>query len=210
MRTAETIPGPSARGPASMGRIGPNAVVRLAEALTEVDASGVARGQVFEAAGLAHYLLAPPTEMVDERDVVALHAALGQVLDERTAAAVAWRAGELTGDYLLAHRIPRAARRLLAVLPAPLASRALLSAIHRNAWTFAGSGGFSASPGHPVRLVITNSPLCKHAHERHPPCLYYAATFLCLFQALVSPRARLARAACRHHADGACTTEISW
>ena len=49
-----------------------------------------------------------------------------------------------TGDYLLAHRIPKPVQALLKRLPAPLAARVLLAAITRHAWTFAGSGRFEA------------------------------------------------------------------
>jgi hypothetical protein len=63
------------------------------------------------------------------------------------AAEVARSAGRRTADYLLAHRIPKPVQALLKALPARLAARVLLSAIARHAWTFAGSGVFSASTG---------------------------------------------------------------
>ena len=50
-----------------------------------------------------------------------------------------------------------------------------LSAIGRHAWTFAGSGRFSAQPGYPVVLTITQNPLCEGLHSKEAACAYYAA-----------------------------------
>lgn len=195
---------------APLARIGPNAVVRVAEALGELPDGGRACRAVFEAAGLAHYLAAPPAEMVDERQVIALHAALRKALDPNTAERVAFRAGELTGTYLLAHRIPAPARRLLPLLPRVVASRLLLRAMARNAWTFAGSGAFAFAAGRPVRLTLDDCPLCRHSPATRPQCTYYAATFLRLFQSLVSKQAHVTHAHCRAMGDPACEMTIDW
>jgi divinyl protochlorophyllide a 8-vinyl-reductase len=201
---AHELPGATT---ASGAGIGPNAITRVAEALAQ---AAPARVAVFASAGLAHYLRAPPEAMVDETEVVRLHRALRSVLGEREARRVARRAGELTGDYLLAHRIPAAAGRVLRALPAALAAPLLLAAIRRHAWTFAGSGLFTATAGRPVRLAIEGNPLCRGAAADEPLCDYYAATFERLFQALAHPRARVVETDCEACGADACRFEARW
>jgi divinyl protochlorophyllide a 8-vinyl-reductase len=194
--------------PASGARIGPNAITRVAEALG--GAAPAHAAAVFATAGLAHYLRAPPEAMVDEREVVRLHRALRGVLGERAARRVARRAGALTGDYLLAHRIPAVARGVLRALPAALAAPLLLAAIGRHAWTFAGSGRFTATAGRPATLAIAGNPLCRGAAADEPLCDYYAATFERLFRALVRSDARVVETACEACGADACRFEVRW
>ena len=100
-------------------RIGPNAITRVAEVL--VERFGAPRmAAIFGRAGLAQYLDALPTQMVDEAEVIRLHAELRATLDAAAARDVAREAGRRTGDYLLAHRIPRPVQWLL---DAPAAAR---------------------------------------------------------------------------------------
>ncbi|RVT52573.1 bacteriochlorophyll 4-vinyl reductase [Rubrivivax albus] len=191
------------------GRIGPNAITRVAEALGPVRAP-----PVFRHAGLAAYLQSPPQAMVDEREVIALHAALRADLGDAEARRVADDAGRRTAAYLLAHRIPAAAQRLLKVLPAGMAARALLRAIGGHAWTFAGSGRFLArftgDRARPVVLTIAHNPLCRGVHSAEPACDYYRAVFEWLFRALVHPGARVVEAACEACGDPACVFEVRW
>jgi divinyl protochlorophyllide a 8-vinyl-reductase len=195
--------------PAPPARIGPNAVTQVACALRR--ATGETRTkQVFAAAGLARYLDHPPATMVDEDEVVRLHRALRNALPETSARAIAKAAGVATGDYLLAHRIPRPVQALLRRLPAGLAARLLLAAIRRHAWTFAGSGAFVALAGRPVRLFITGNPLCRGALSDTPQCDYYASTFERLFRALVHPRARVVETCCEASGADACRFDIHW
>ena len=193
----------------AQGRIGPNAVIRLAEALEAVEGHAAASG-VFRASRLEHYLEVPPTGMVAEDEVATLHGELHQALGDRRARSVAWIAGQRTADYLLAHRIPAPAQRLLKALPAALASRLLLVAIGRNAWTFVGTGQFTAMPGAPVVVSIADCPLCRHARSPVPYCEFYAATFERLFAQLVHPQSRAVETACRAMGASACRFEIAW
>lgn len=194
-------------------RIGPNAITRVAEALPLRHGPTVT-AQVFERAGLARYLRQPPQTMVDEAEVRRLHAALRDTLGDAEARAVARAAGTRTADYLLAHRIPRAAQRLLNALPAALAARVLLAAVARHAWTFAGSGRFSAhcawAHGPPVVLTIRGNPLCKDLVAPAPACDYYAATFERLFRVLVQPRSQVRESECEACGDTECRFEIDW
>lgn len=199
--TAGALPG--------AGQIGPNAITRVAEVL-RVRLGGTGAREVFTRAGLAHYLASPPEHMVDEADVLRLHHTLRDLLGTGAALQVAQAAGTRTADYLLAHRIPRPVQRLLRALPAVAASPVLLAAIRRNAWTFAGSGRFTARAGFPVRLAIVDNPLCRGEHSDVPLCSFYAATFERLFQVLVHPRAQVTETACEACGDDACRFEIRW
>ena len=206
---AATLPADAAGRVDRQGRIGPNAILRVAEVLTARFGSS-STWALFEHAGLVRYLRQPPGQMVEEAEVRALHGALRECLGAAAARDVACAAGRATADYLLGHRIPKPVQRLLRVLPAPLAARVLLVAITRNAWTFAGSGAFRARAGRPVQLTIHHNPLCQGLHTHTPACDYYAATFERLFQVLVHRRSVVREMACEACGDEACRFEIRW
>ncbi len=191
------------------GRIGPNAITRVAEALWAVEgAQSVNR--VFRAAKLETYLSVSPTEMVDEREVTSLHLALISALGDKRARTVGWIAGQRTADYLLRHRIPKPAQLVLRAAPAPLASRMLAAAIAKNAWTFAGSGAFSARHGRPTTFAIKDCPICRGRKSATPACDFYAATFERLYSRLVHPRTRVVETGCEAMGAPACCFTISW
>ncbi|MFN8830857.1 MAG: bacteriochlorophyll 4-vinyl reductase [Labrys sp. (in: a-proteobacteria)] len=191
------------------GRVGPNAITRVSDTL--VDQCGAAvRDRVFLAADLIRHVAEPPTAMVDENEVAALHASLHAVLGEAAARRVAREAGRRTGDYIIANRIPSLVRLLLACLPAAPAARLLVKAITRHAWTFAGSGSFAVEDGPPLTFVISGGPLSKGVATHEPACDYFAATFERLFQRLVSARAVVVETACVASGDTACRFAIRW
>jgi divinyl protochlorophyllide a 8-vinyl-reductase len=196
------------------GRIGPNAVTRVAEALTALFGPGVA-ASVFRSAGLTAWWLAPPTRMVDEANVQALYQALHRLMGSTQAEHVTREAGERTAAYLLAHRIPKAFARLLKLLPARLAARLLLVAIARHAWTFAGSGRFSHEGPRLLGqgqafLTIRHNPLCVGLAADHPVCSFHAAVFEHLFAVLVHPASRVRELSCEAAGAQACRFEVSW
>ncbi|MGG5811508.1 bacteriochlorophyll 4-vinyl reductase [Falsiroseomonas sp. CW058] len=193
----------------SSGRIGPNAVTRLAEALAARHGAATCEA-VFAAAGQARHLLAPPGRMVPEGDVTALHRTLRAMLGAAAADGVARDAGRLTARYLLAHRIPRALQAVLRRLPPALAARLLLGAIGRHAWTFAGSGSFRSLGRAPLRLAIRGGPIARAGAADHPACGYYAATFETLFRALVSPHSRAEETECEACGAPDCIFELRW
>lgn len=194
---------------ASGARIGPNAIGQVASVLRDELGPAIA-ARVFHAAGLDRHLLTPPREMVDEREVHALHAALRAELPAGQAVRIARDAGRATADYLLAHRIPRPVQWLLRRLPARAAAGVLMTAIGRHAWTFAGSGAFSARAGRPTRFAIDDCPLCRGEHAASPQCDYYAATFERLFRVLVHRGARVLETHCAARGDDACRFRIDW
>jgi divinyl protochlorophyllide a 8-vinyl-reductase len=187
--------------------IGPNAITRLAEALALHEASDACQ-RVFGAAGLAHHLRQPPHAMVPDDDAARLHAALMRLLGPTRAATVSLTAGRLTAQYLLAHRIPLMAQRAIGLLPRRLALRALLMAISRHAWTFAGGGRFSWRAGRVYRLMLTGGPICRHLHAEAPACAYYAATFEHLFRRIISPALDVVETECEAMGHTACVFEV--
>jgi divinyl protochlorophyllide a 8-vinyl-reductase len=189
--------------------IGPNAITRVAEALATVPGGATAR-RIFHRAGLDHRLATPPAAMVPDVEVAALHAALRAELGLEEARAVGRLAGRLTAEYVVANRIPRAARGVLRLLPAGLAARLLLPAILRHAWTFAGAAHVTATPGPPLRIRLAGNPVCRGARAEEPLCDYYAAAFEGMFRALVSRHAVVREVACEATGAEACLFEISW
>jgi len=208
---AAPVPG-AAHGPAEDGiaRIGPNSIIRVAEALAVcVGADETAR--LFEGAGLSHHLVTPPDSMVPAEDVTALHRVLRAELDPATMADVGRRAGEATGDYLLANRIPKPAQVVLKLLPPVPAARILIKAMGKHAWTFAGAGRFEGQAGRPTCLVIEGGPIQAAVPDAGVPiCGYYAATFERLFRVLVARKATVRETACQAAGAKACTFEVSW
>jgi len=204
---------------ATAARIGPNAIVQLANAMrVDEGEGGVTR--LFRSAHLTRYLGHWPEAMVDETEVVRLHHTLWREWPADRSRRLSRDAGMRTGDYLLAHRIPGLLQWLLRRLPAAIAARILMRAILRHAWTFAGSGRFTACEvsdvsGHSYdarwALTIRGNPMCHGVPRReHPACDYYAATFERLFAALVHPHAQVIETACESCGDDACRFELGW
>jgi divinyl protochlorophyllide a 8-vinyl-reductase len=191
------------------GRIGPNAVIRVFEALNEQRGRTVAEA-VFQRAGLGDYLDALPEAMVPEEEVIALQQALRDELGIEEAREISRDAGRRTGDYLLARRIPRPAQALLKILPAKLAARTLLKAISGNAWTFVGTGHFAVKSESPPQIEITHSPLCRGTMADEPLCDFYAGTFERLFRVLVHPETVVTETACQATGDPSCLFEARW
>lgn len=196
-----------AQRPLQAGRIGPNAITRVAHALRDIDGEATAR-TVFERAAQLAWLDDPPGEMVEEGAVRRLHGALREVLGPARAARVARAAGTATGDYLLARRIPAVAQAILVRLPARIAERMLLAAVGRHAWTFAGSGGFSSIPGSPTVVEIADNPLCRGVVTDAPCCHFHAATFERLWRVLVARDVRVIETACCACGASACRFEL--
>lgn len=192
-----------------VSRIGPNAITRVAEALRAMEPSHT--DDIFARAGLASYLSDPPSAMVDEMEVARLHLALREVLGPQRAANISREAGRLTGDYLLANRIPRLAQTILKLLPRPIAIRLFLLAIARHAWTFTGSGDFTYAFDRGLTLTISDSPLCRFIKSEEPVCEYFAATFARLFSEILRTDVHVEERMCRATQHGApCSFTVTW
>lgn len=191
------------------GMIGPNAITRIIDALDAVEGPEPVR-RIFRVSRLEAYLFQRPTEMLDEMEVMRLHKVLHRDLGDDRARQVGRIAGQLTAEYLLRHRIPRPAQIALRCSPARLASRILGGAIAGNAWTFVGTGTFSARHGRPTTFTIQNCPICRGQRSAKPYCDFYAGTFERLYARLVNKRARVTETGCQATGAPACTFEITW
>jgi len=161
--------------------IGPNAVLQTARVIEDrlgpqMSAAILAEAEIAELPG--------GERMIREADAIALHRAIARHLPGE-ADAIAREAGWATADYIIANRIPGAAKRLLRLLPAPLAAPLLMAAIRRHAWTFVGAGRFSPHGG--WKFTIDRSGA---GDVPPPPGLFewYGAVFTRLFSELVAGR----------------------
>lgn len=191
------------------GVLGPNAIIQMAGVLRD-RLGPIGSFDVFERAGIDHYLALPPDHMVDEREVAALHAALHEAFGALVAGQLAFEAGLRTGSYLLEHRIPHTVTAALRWLPKGNAIHILSRAIARHAWTFVGGGTFSVRAGVPLVLEVRGSPLCRLIQSPTPVCDYFAGTFQRLFAAVAGTRVTVRETACEAAGDEACRFEVSW
>ncbi len=176
--------------------IGPNAVIQLANAIVASHGQALAK-QIYADANLLHYLSDEPDRLIDEQEVIRFHRAARKRLGDEFYRERARVAGRLTGDYLLANRIPRLVQWLLSGLPKWLAIKTLNKAIKNNAWTFVGSGHFSiSSSGSATLLTIENSPLARDCDRAGGACDFYTATFERLYQQLVDENLTLQEHCC--------------
>lgn len=184
------------------GRIGPNILIQTAYALRDRVGDAAAEGLLRRST--AHGLGDLPRAMVDEATANALVRAVHDAYGTSFARTVLHESGRRTGDYLLAHRIPKPAQWLLLLLPHTLSLRALLAAIGRHTWTFAGSAHVHITPGDPALITLEHGPLCAGQHTREPICDFYAGTFGRLAQALLGPGGWAEEVACAARGDTAC------
>jgi divinyl protochlorophyllide a 8-vinyl-reductase len=181
-------------------RIGPNAILQTIAVLDHCEGRAF-RDRVMARAGVTE----PPADagMLPEADCAAVHRALRETCPER-AEGLLRLSGLSTGDYILAHRIPRPAQVLLRLLPKPLAARLLAKAIARHAWTFAGSGTFRIAAWHPLTFEVDGNPLIRGERADHPMCHWHAAVFERLYARLVWPGAVVREVACSAAGDAIC------
>jgi divinyl protochlorophyllide a 8-vinyl-reductase len=191
------------------GAIGPNAATRLIEVLRQ-DADFATVERIVDAADTREWLSAPPTTMIDERAAARLHRATRACLGPRRADRVLREAGSLTADYLLQARIPGWARFMFGALPPGPAARALTRAISAHAWTFVGTGTFTSAFDRRLVYEIRTNPLCAGETATEPLCVWHAAVFQRLFQALVSPAAKVRETHCCARGDPCCRFTLDW
>lgn len=184
------------------GLIGPNAVLQMVPLLDRVGGPDW-RAALMARAGID--TLPDGTGMIPEAPVARLHQALRRDRPD-LAAGLGWQAGLATGDYILAHRIPRAAQVLLKALPWKLSARVLSQAIARNAWTFAGSGQFLVIS--PLVFDLRSNPLVRGEVVDHPICDWHRGVFTRLYQTLVHPSLACREARCCAMGHAACRFEM--
>jgi divinyl protochlorophyllide a 8-vinyl-reductase len=196
----QAAPVPAAPFQATGALIGPNAILQTVAVLDRMAGRG-ARDRVMARAAVP---MPDGSAMIPEDQAAAMHRAVRAELAGQ-GDAILRAAGLATADYILRHRIPPVAQRIIRALPAPLGARLLASAIARHAWTFAGSGGFRVRHGRPLLFEVTDNPL--RDPDGHP-CLWHAAVFERLFRALVWPRATVREVDCIAQGGALCRFEI--
>lgn len=172
-----------------INRVGPNAILQSIEALRALGGQNTVE-HVFAGAGLRGLLDHPPHDMVPASQAARLHAAIARDLPPGMARDVARDSGRRTGDYILAHRIPRRAQWVLRALPARLSGPLLLKAICRHSWTFAGDAVVSCRAAGPMELEIHDNPLAVAG------CAWHCTVFETLFHQLISPGIVVEHPAC--------------
>jgi divinyl protochlorophyllide a 8-vinyl-reductase len=183
-----------------VAEIGPNAILQLLPVLQQAGLEEV----VLKRAGIVS--IPAGDEMIPQAPAAALHQALRVEAPER-AAALAREAGLRTGEYILAHRIPAFAQKMLRVLPRPVAARALSKAIEKHAWTFAGSGQFHAADRWHFHLA--RNPIVAGERSDVPLCHWHAAVFERLYTALIDPTVICHETACCAQGAAACRFELA-
>lgn len=185
------------------GRIGPNAILQLACVL-ERRGEGELLSAVLAEARVAR----PPRDagMLPEGDCAAVHQALRRLAPG--AEGVLEEAGLATGDYILAHRIPKMAQGVLRMLPGGLAAPVLTRAIARHSWTFAGTGEFRVDSSRPLVVSVARNPLVAGWQAEVPQCIWHAAVFRRLYGRLVWPSVTVREVACCACGDPACRFTI--
>lgn len=184
------------------GLIGPNAVLQLVPLLDRAGGPDW-REALLGRAGLD--ALPDGSGMIPEAPVARQHQAMRRDRPD-LAAVLCWQAGLATGDYILAHRIPAAAQKLLKALPWKLSARLLSQAIARNAWTFAGSGQFLVIT--PLVFELRANPLVRGEVADHPICDWHRGVFTQLYQRLVHPSLTCREARCCAMGHAACRFEM--
>jgi bacteriochlorophyll 4-vinyl reductase len=138
--------------------------------------------------------------MLPEADCAAAHQALRRLTP--AAEGLLEEAGLATGDYILAHQIPKLAQGILRLMPGGLAAPLFTKPIARHSWTFAGTGVFRVDSSRPLVVSVARNPLVAGWNTATPQCIWHVGVFRRLYGRLVWPgggcaRWRVARAAIR-------------
>ena len=163
------------------GRIGPNAILQFVPVL-EAATGATETARLLAQAGITA-LPDPSAGLIEEGPAARLHQLVRQALPG-DAARLAIVAGQATGDYILAHRIPKPAQAVLRHLPARLSVPILSKAIAKHAWTFCGSGEFRLAASWPARFEILDNPVVRGEVSDVPLCHWHGAVFARLFDRL--------------------------
>lgn len=204
MHTAARPTAPSAsHAPSEPPRIGPNAIIQTAGVLR--DRVGAERAGTLLLRATGYDLHALPTDMVDEREPLALVQAVVQEFGPSHSAAIMREAGQRTAEYLLGNRIPKAAQWVMRMAPRPVGLAILLKAMTANAWTFAGSGRFDYhQTGTGTELTFGSCAMCRGMLSSVPMCDFYAGTFEHLMQVLVCETVHVVEVECIAHGGRCC------
>ncbi|MEO1747978.1 MAG: bacteriochlorophyll 4-vinyl reductase [Pseudomonadota bacterium] len=145
-------------------------------------------------------------EMVPVEQVNGLNKAVLDTLGADQAATILHESGRRTGRYIIENRIPPLIKRLLGSLPRRLASRLLLQAIRKNAWTFAGKARVESGGNW---ICIHENPLCL-GRTGYGGCVWHESVFQTLFQRIVGSEVHVHETRCMGRGDAYCRFELSF
>lgn len=183
--------------------VGPNAILQTDQALIEMHGKPVADA-IFRNAGFRKDSRHPKA-MVDAATVRRLNQAIRARSTESDAQAVMHRAGELTGRYILANRIPSKAMLLLGALPGVISPHLLMMAIKRHSWTFAGTSHVTLEHGWRMATIsIFDNPIA------FGPCIWHEAVFRTLLAPLAGRTVLVAEGECCAHGKKCCRFNVRW
>jgi divinyl protochlorophyllide a 8-vinyl-reductase len=187
-----------------VSRIGPNSVLQLVPLLDEALGSEE-RQRLMLLSGLDK--LPSNDGLMDEAPAACLHQAV-RAHHPALAPALTRCAGERTGDYIIRHRIPVAALRVLRTLPPWLSAPLLANVIEKHAWTFAGSGTFKVRSRHPLVFELVDNPVVRGEQSDAPICHWHAAVFQRLFSDIVDANLRCKETQCCAAGASSCRFEL--
>lgn len=149
------------------------------------------------------------TARLAEAQLAELHRAMRATFSPHAAATAFAVAGRRAAADLL-RSIPPAQRAQRQALPRHIATERLLDALRQWAPFFAADRRFVAEGGARPVLTIAANPLCDAPTRGGRVCAWHEALFETLFQALVSPHARVRETACLAQGDAECRFEVTF
>ncbi|MEI6046508.1 MAG: bacteriochlorophyll 4-vinyl reductase [Chloroflexota bacterium] len=190
-------------------KMGPNSIIQTVGALKEFYGTTKAL-EILKQGGKERLGLELPSEMTDQREFISLSQMLFRQLDIDPAMRILKRSGQRTAHYLLKNRIPKFAQVILHLLPRQLGLKLLLTAIGKNAWTFAGSGTYSFVLGKSPTITLQNCIGCLDIQASKPVCSYYAGTFETLLKNIIDTRIQVEEIKCQANGASACTFSVTF
>ncbi len=144
-----------------------------------------------------------------EAQLAELHRAMRTTFGPRVASTALAEAGRRAAAELLrAIPLPERERRLS--LPRTASTAMLLAFLRRHSGRFAAERRFTARGGTSPVLIIAANPLCDPPTRGERVCAWHEALFETLFQALVSPGARVRETTCLAQGDAECRFEVTF
>lgn len=184
--------------------IGPNTILQLRDPVATVLGPDVL-AQVLHLCGVD---MPTGERMIPQRDAALVHKTLHRLFPERSRD-IAIAAGAATARYICAHRIPRAARLLLRLMPAALSERMLTRAVLRHAWTFCGSGHVTAQRrAGATHFALHANPMVDPGSDEALQCHWHAAVFAELYSTLIGRPYAAVETDCCGSGAAACSITV--
>ncbi len=185
------------------GFVGSQAVLPLINTISRKLGADAARRLMNEA---RMHALPDPGEPVRERQAAILHQSLRRDYPE-VAEAIQREAARDAVEWLIQNRIPVQARLLLSNMPWSMAVWMLGRNAVQNAWTFGGSGKFTALSTHEFQLI--GNPLIKGETSASPICAWHEELFQQTFRRMAHSRLKCVETSCMAAGAIACRFQLS-